>query len=175
MVCPNCNQEIKDTDKYCDNCGTELTNKVPSFSSEEMVKASIFSNTINEILVTKNNSVYDNREKKKRKKKFALAIIMIALGLAFLITGLTMNKKSIFYSNKGKRTIMIYMVGSDLESKYLAGTKDIDEIINSSIDYKDINILLYTGGSKKWHNDNISSDKQGLFEINSNGLNNIEI
>lgn len=174
MVCPNCNQEIKDTDKYCDNCGTELTNPVPSFSSEEMLKASIFSNTINEILVTKNNSVYDNREKKKRKKKFALAIILIVLGIAFIITGFTMNKKSIFHSNKGKRTIMIYMVGSDLESKYLAGTKDIDEIIDSSINYNDINILLYTGGSKKWHNENISSDKQGLFEIGSDGLNKIE-
>ena len=69
---------------------------------------------------------------------------------------------------------MIYMIGSDLESKYLAGTKDIDEIIDSSINYNDVNILIYTGGSKKWHNENIPSDKQGLFEINSNGIKKIK-
>ena len=46
MICEKCNHEINDTNKYCDNCGAEITNKVPSFSSEEMLKASVFSNTI---------------------------------------------------------------------------------------------------------------------------------
>jgi hypothetical protein len=174
MICDKCNQEVNDTEKYCNNCGAELTNKVPSFSSEEMLKASVFSSTIDKILVNKNSNILEERKNQKRKKRLSLAIFMIVLGLSLMIAGLFMNQKSIFYSNKGKRTVMIYMIGSDLESKYLAATKDIDEMINSSINYNDINILLYTGGTKKWHNEKISSDKQGLFEINESGLELIE-
>lgn len=174
MLCNNCKQEVKDTDIYCDNCGMKLTNKIPSFGNEEILKASVFSNAIDKIIVNKNSNVLDNRKKKQRRKNIILAICMIVLGISFIITGLTLSKKSIFYSNKGKRTVMIYMIGSDLESKYLAGTKDIDEIIDSSIDFNDINILIYTGGSKKWHNENIPNDKHGLFEIDSDGLKLIE-
>ena len=174
MVCEKCNHEINDTNKYCDNCGAEIVNKVPSFSSEEMLKATVFSNTIDKIIVNKNTNILEDRINHKRKKKRVLAFFMMILGLALIITGLSMKPKSFFSSNKGKRTIMIYMTGSDLESKYLAATKDIDEMINSSIDYDDVNILIYTGGTKKWHNENISNDKQGLFEINSSGLDLIE-
>ena len=174
MICENCKQELKETDIYCDNCGTEVPKHVPSFSNEEMLKASIFSNTIDKLLVTKNNTILEDRINKKRKKKRLLAIFMMILGLSLIITGFSIKTKSIFASNKGKRTIMIYMNGSDLESKYLAATKDIDEVTNSSINYNDVNILIYTGGTKKWHNENIPNDKQGLFEIDESGLHLIE-
>ena len=174
MVCDNCKQEIKETDKYCDYCGAEINNTVPSFSSEEILKASVFSNTIDKLIVNKDKDIFEERQEKKRKKHLILAICLILLGLSFIITGLSMKPKSIFYSNKGKRTIMIYMIGSDLESKYLAATKDLDEMLDSSINYNDINIVIYTGGSKKWHNENIPNDKHGLFEINSSGLKKIE-
>ena len=170
MVCSNCNFEVQDEEKYCSNCGNEIK-RVPSFNSEEMLKAEIFSNAIDKILINKNNTIYDDIKKKQRKKKLILSVFMMILGLSLIITGLSLSKKSIFSSNKGKRTIMIYMIGSDLESKYLAGTKDIDEMIDASINYNDINILIFTGGSKKWHNDKIDNDKQMLFELNESGLN----
>ena len=170
MVCSNCNFEVQDEERYCSNCGNEIK-RVPSFNSEEMLKAEIFSNAIDKILINKNSTIYDDRKKKQRKKKLILSVFMMILGLSLIITGLSLSKKSIFSSNKGKRTIMIYMIGSDLESKYLAGTKDIDEMIDASINYNDINILIFTGGSKKWHNDKIDNDKQMLFELNESGLN----
>ncbi len=170
MVCSNCNFEVQDEERYCSNCGNEIK-RVPSFNSEEMLKAEIFSNAIDKILINKNSTIYDDRKKKQRKKKLILSVFMMILGLSLIITGLSLSKKSIFFSNKGKRTIMIYMIGSDLESKYLAGTKDIDEMIDASINYNDINILIFTGGSKKWHNDKIDNDKQMLFELNESGLN----
>ena len=69
----------------------------------------------------------------------------------------------------GKRTIMIYMIGSDLESKYAAASLDINEITNSEADFNKVNILIYTGGSKKWQNENVPSDKNAIFKVNKTG------
>ncbi len=46
-------------------------------------------------------------------------------------------------------TIMIYMCGSDLESKFGAATGNLEEILRSG--YGDnINVMVETGGSKEW-------------------------
>lgn len=47
-------------------------------------------------------------------------------------------------------TVLIYMIGSNLESKLGNGTKDILEIADAGIDYSKNNVLLYTGGSCRW-------------------------
>lgn len=185
MYCDNCGEEAKNTDKFCNNCGAKLQYSSNSLKSKEEMKAETFSNSMSKIIkknknessteFEQNNGNYKSsyRDNKKTKKIPLLLLIIIFLVLSIGVY-VFLNKDKLFYSNKGKRTIMIYMIGSDLESKYLAGTKDINEIINSSINYDDINILIYTGGAKKWHNNDIPNDKQALFEINSSGLNKIE-
>ena len=50
-------------------------------------------------------------------------------------------------------TIMVYVVGSNLESHYGAATNDINEMIASGLDYSKNNLLVYTGGSKRWTSD----------------------
>lgn len=62
------------------------------------------------------------------------------------------------------RTFMIYMNGSDLESDEKIASKDIQEILNSNIP-KNYNVLIYTGGTKNWHNENINEKYNQLFEI----------
>lgn len=55
-------------------------------------------------------------------------------------------------------TLMVYMVGSDLEAKGGAGTKDMEEMLASQVDLTGANVLVYAGGSKKWHNDQVSRE-----------------
>ena len=50
-------------------------------------------------------------------------------------------------------TVMVYVVGSNLESHYGAATNDINEMIASGLDYSKNNLLVYTGGSKRWTSD----------------------
>ncbi len=177
MVCDNCGQEILETDKYCGNCGHEVVNHTSSFDVEEIKKAEVFSSSMEKLIPTTDLLKVDyEKEKKDNKRKKIIKICIPALLVIIIgIVGFYIfANNDFFYSKKGKRTVMIYMIGSDLESKYLAGTKDINEMIDSSIDYSDVNIVLYTGGSKKWHNEDIPNDKHGLFEINSDGLQKIE-
>ena len=70
----------------------------------------------------------------------------------------------------GKRTMMIYMIGSDLESEYAAASMDIEEMMKSGIDYKNVNVLIYTGGTKNWVNDSIPDDKNAIFKVTEKGL-----
>lgn len=74
-------------------------------------------------------------------------------------------------SSKKKNTIMIYMVGSDLEAKGGAGTNDLDEMVKSGVDLSKTNVLVYAGGSKKWHNDKVSSKTEhSLLKLTKSGF-----
>lgn len=50
-------------------------------------------------------------------------------------------------------TVMVYIVGSNLESRYGAATNDLQEMIGAGLDYSKNNLLVYTGGSKRWNSD----------------------
>ena len=47
-------------------------------------------------------------------------------------------------------TLLIYMVGSDLESRGGKGSRDMKEIEEAGIDYSRTNVVIYTGGTRKW-------------------------
>ena len=72
-------------------------------------------------------------------------------------------------------TLMIYMVGSDLEAKGGAGTNDMEEILGSSVDISVNNILIYAGGSKVWHNDDLSTKSgHSILKLTDGGYEAIE-
>ena len=66
-------------------------------------------------------------------------------------------------------TIMVYMCGTDLESKYGMATKDLMEMANATIG-NNVNIIAYTGGCKKWNNSIISSSTNQIYKIESGGM-----
>lgn len=47
-------------------------------------------------------------------------------------------------------TVMIYMVGSNLESVYGAASSDLAEIEKASVPYDRTNVIVYTGGAARW-------------------------
>ena len=70
---------------------------------------------------------------------------------------------------KKKLTIMVYMVGSDLESKQAskAATIDIGEMIYSGLDDKDVNLVAYCGGAQTWWIPGYPSGKNAYIEYKS--------
>lgn len=47
-------------------------------------------------------------------------------------------------------TLMIYMIGSNLESMLGSASADIAEMEDAGLDFDTVNLLLYTGGSARW-------------------------
>lgn len=65
--------------------------------------------------------------------------------------------------------VMIYMCGTDLESKYGMATKDIQEMINATISDK-VNVIIETGGCKKWQNNVFSNSTNQIYKLEDAGL-----
>lgn len=68
-----------------------------------------------------------------------------------------------------KITLMVYMCGTDLESEYGMATSDLNEMLHGDIGDK-INIIVETGGTKKWKNSVISSSTNQIYQVRDNGL-----
>lgn len=61
-------------------------------------------------------------------------------------------------------TIMVYMCGTDLESQSAMGTNDLNEMLKSEVG-GNVNLIVYTGGCKRWRNNIISSDVNQIYQI----------
>lgn len=61
-------------------------------------------------------------------------------------------------------TILVYIIGSNLESDSGAATADIIEMA-SAVYGDDVNVVLETGGATTWQNDIIHADKIGRYEL----------
>lgn len=66
-------------------------------------------------------------------------------------------------------TIMVYMCGTDLESKYGMATADLTEMKNATIS-DNVNIIVYTGGCTAWKDSTISSTVNQIYQVKSGKL-----
>ncbi|MDD4311621.1 MAG: clostripain-related cysteine peptidase, partial [Eubacteriales bacterium] len=66
-------------------------------------------------------------------------------------------------------TVMVYMCGTDLESKSGMATSDLEEMVNATLG-NNINVILETGGASNWQNQIIKSNTNQRFRIKQGGL-----
>ncbi|MDO4983512.1 MAG: clostripain-related cysteine peptidase [Eubacteriales bacterium] len=89
--------------------------------------------------------------KNSRIIKFAAAALMFA-ALLLLPSDICASAED------AKINVLVYMIGSDLESKDAAATENINEMRSASKNFgDDINFIVYGGGTKEWHNSIFSS------------------
>lgn len=71
-------------------------------------------------------------------------------------------------------TVLVYMCGSDLESENSLATLNIDEMCSLNLN-NNINLILETGGAKKWNESYpISSTEIGRYKVENKQLTKIE-
>lgn len=73
--------------------------------------------------------------------------------------------KETVFSDYKKATLMIYMVGSNLETEGAMATLDIEEIIASGYDESKLDVYICTGGAKEWHTEAISSTTTQVYRM----------
>ena len=89
------------------------------------------------------------------------AAIVLALACA-LLGGCAQGTDSEF-------TLLIYMCGSNLETKQGLAGKNIDELLATDIP-AGTRVVIQTGGSKTWRSHNISSEKIQRYEVRDKEL-----
>ena len=70
-------------------------------------------------------------------------------------------------------TIMVYMCGTDLESKHSMGTADLKEMLNAATG-KNVNLVICTGGCKQWKNNVVSSTVNQIYQVDDGKLYRLE-
>ena len=66
-------------------------------------------------------------------------------------------------------TVMVYMCGADLESQNGMATSDLKEMVNANLS-DSINLLVYTGGARKWKNNVVSANANQIYKIENGSL-----
>lgn len=123
----------------------------------------------------------ENVKKIPKRKKVIISILVLIILIVAAVIGISMYEKvednieedetTIAKApKKGSKTVMIYMCGSDLESGNGLGTSNLNDLMNSDIDYKNINVLLCAGGSKRWYNSDISKNETSIFKVTEEEL-----
>lgn len=67
-------------------------------------------------------------------------------------------------------TLMIYLCGSDLESEHGMATSDLNEMLHANLNDDKVNIIVETGGAKKWNNSVISNKTNQRYRVTSRGI-----
>ncbi len=74
---------------------------------------------------------------------------------------------------KDEWTLLIYLCGSSLESKSFEASKNLASVMEADIDEK-VNVVIQTGGSKRWKNEKISEHTTDRYIVENNSLKLIE-
>jgi len=79
------------------------------------------------------------------------------------------KRTKILGNGKDVYTIMVYMCGTDLESNYGMATADLNEMLHADIS-DNVNIIIETGGTKKWQNTVISNSTNQIYQVKNEGI-----
>ena len=71
-------------------------------------------------------------------------------------------------------TIMVYMCGTDLESRSAMATRDLVEMTRAKLG-SNVHVLVYTGGCTKWNNQVVSAQVNQIYEIKDGGLERLDV
>ena len=82
-----------------------------------------------------------------------------------VVNGARPKRTEIYGNGQDVVTIMVYMCGTDLESRSAMASRDLQEMLNATINNPNLRLLVYTGGCRRWQNNIISSQTNQIYNI----------
>ena len=86
-----------------------------------------------------------------------------------VVSGSREKRTKIIGNGKDVVTIMVYLCGTDLESRSKMATSDLQEMASAKI-ADNVNLIVYTGGCSRWNNNIVSSSKNQIYQVKEGGL-----
>ena len=102
-----------------------------------------------------------------RNKKLILSLIIFISLVGIVIGGFSIYHKE---KSSATRTIMIYMVGSDLESEIGMATSDLKELNYKKTKANHTNVVLMAGGTISWQNNYIDVNETSIYKLEESGF-----
>lgn len=72
-------------------------------------------------------------------------------------------------NGKDEVTLMVYLCGTDLESRSRMATSDLQEMINADVS-ENVNLIVYSGGCRQWQNSAMSSQTNQIWQVVDEGI-----
>ena len=86
-----------------------------------------------------------------------------------VVSGARDKYTEILGNGRDEVTILVYLCGTDLESRSKMATSDLQEMLDADIG-DDVNLIVYTGGCKQWQNSVVSSRTNQIWQVKDDGL-----
>lgn len=118
--------KVAENSEYSRTFGTETGAKIVIWKSETMASGK------------------QRRRGADRTDRIGKGIVLL---LAVLLAGSVIGARA---EKKPVRTVMVYMVGSDLEERFSAASRDLKEMVQSGADLERINVVFALGGCRGW-------------------------
>lgn len=105
-----------------------------------------------------------------KDNKILYGVIAILGGVIGVLIYFTFNNNETLKNTEDEtRTVMVYMVGSNLETKLALGSQDF-EGISKKLDFSKLKVVFIAGGAKFWSNKNIDASETSIYEYNQDGV-----
>ena len=86
------------------------------------------------------------------------------------VSGAAREKYTTIYGDgRDEVTVMVYLCGTDLESRSAMATKDLLEMTKAKLGDR-VQLLVYTGGCTKWNNNIVSAKVNQIYQVSEGGL-----
>ena len=72
-------------------------------------------------------------------------------------------------NGRDEMTILLYLCGTDLESRSAMATSDLQEMLDAKLG-DSVNLIVYTGGCRKWQNNVLSNSVNQIWQVTDRGL-----
>ena len=96
---------------------------------------------------------------------------ILGFGIFFLMLIALLGCSNKSGMKEKENTLIVYMIGSDLEAKGASGTNDMKEMLESQVNLSKNHVVVYAGGTKKWHNDQLTADTgHTILKLTENGF-----
>ena len=150
------------------NQGTIQNNQVPIQPMNNYNQGTIQNN---QVPIQPMNNYNQGTIKKKNKSSFKVLLLIIFIVIVGVVVFNIFPKLGITNgSTDYERTIMIYLVGSDLESgNFGLATTDLEGIDYNKLKEQNTKLVLIAGGAKRWHNSYINGDETSIYELTDDG------